>query len=1385
MDQIQSFFAYYKNLVPFGLMGFFGLSGAAAIGLLATFIMRGKQAALTKALQGQMGKVPTPVLKRISAFLLEWLNPKKLLIFWEILPAEEMRNSFKQALIILKGYLGSHSYKYKLPWFLSIGAEEAGKTTVLENAGLDLPVAHPEFFDEADVENCKWWFFDRGIVLDITGQFLLERETNHSNEKMWNQLLRLLTYYRSRRPLDGIILSIPCDELTGPKRLSPDEILVRAKKIQTKLWHIQRTLGMRIPVYMMITKCDQIRGFRGFAAELPEQSLNNMLGWSSPYALDVRYSPEWINDAYVSTTRALHSLRNEIFARGVAKENRDDTLIFQVEFEKLFKPLETYTNNIFRESNFHDSFFLRGIYFVGDTGEHTAVSDLRRKELYAIPPEAVGSNVEDPFKKHDNRRISFIKDLFEEKIFKEYALARPISRILVSSNKLLNLYKTAIIVCLVGLFYGLLGAKQSLDTTKRTLYPLVRGIADSSRLFGERKSLELALQDINRINQESIKLLDLMSNIQVEGSKSFFVPPSWFSSYDKKIIRILTAGWNNTILKSLYAGLVKKSQEILFTPASKSYLTDGGNTAINPVSSSNFKDLVNFLQAISNFETHVLLFNDFEKNPDPKMIAKVVKYVYDRDLPPAFFENSDYYTNALKQTFDRDVDLSAYKLPARIKLRELFEAFLQSSLTLPYGFPQLSKTAESFTELSQLNTIKGIDNERIASLLKDIIATTQLITSQAFSWITQKYFNPGPAYVEAMGLVRSTFLFGPQVLRELESRSNSAFNHYKQSLLRLKAPVIGHLLASQEGQLLAAPSASYLEVVDHIKDFQKQPFMSKLVAPRSIMFIPPGQFLMWDETALKAAGELVQSFEEYIGGALPKMQVDLRPILKVVGASNLRTHLFHQISKAQNFQPEPRTMIGFDERESVKMQVANLKTAHPTFASLLGTHLQGDMTGQASRLRSVLLESSYQLLQRINRILQRADLYGVGQDDFRWWDGKEVLGFRAFGVYDLEDMKKYLSAQLEYAQFMALGLAQPVLSFLNLPYLSGEVRNIAIVTKWQRMITQLEEYEKKSPSNSISILEHFLLNDINDVNTNKCAIVVLDEEHYDSTGDFFLDRRNDLRRRMSRRCQEISGGSSRRHYLQVSAFFNSRLKGRFPFVDPKQKKTSDARKEDVRTFLEMMDQMGQTEQKVLLQIEKSTTGVKAIKNFFDQMDTVRPYLIAGLSKEIPNINFQIQFRTDLEREIGGNRIIDWTFKVGDKEALRQQAPQKTGTWRVGEPIQVGFKWASESRVTPAQGANPNLRVKGDWAHFNYKDWGLLRLITEHTRRVLDEVPEGPLTLEFNIPTMDPEKASGGCRARVFIRLGLSLPDPEKGEGATKDLSYPVFPTSAPPLQAHK
>jgi type VI secretion system protein ImpL len=356
----------------------------------------------------------------------------------------ELRTSFRRALRTLKTYVTGRDYRYRAPWYVLAGESKSGKTSLLESNGLDIPVN--ELIEKN--RRLNWYCFDQGVVIDVAGDFVL-RSDGTANSRGWNTILRLLQKHRPQRPLDGLVLTIPCTDLTVEGELDHERrnrLEQKAICLYKKLWQAQKILGMRLPVYILVTKCDEITGFTSFCRQLPEKLRTQMFGWSNPASLETAYKPELLNEAFASLHKHLSWLQFEIYAERDEIEDVDDLFLFPAAVQSMSESLGVYLDCLFKQSAYHESYLFRGLYFCGEPGVD-ALTDTEVLPEIIQPPEKLEALQPTALQ----RKPVFLTDLFRKKIFSEAMLAQPIRRIALSRNRTaLTAQVLSLLIVLVG-----------------------------------------------------------------------------------------------------------------------------------------------------------------------------------------------------------------------------------------------------------------------------------------------------------------------------------------------------------------------------------------------------------------------------------------------------------------------------------------------------------------------------------------------------------------------------------------------------------------------------------------------------------------------------------------------------------------------------------------------------------------------------------------------------------------------------------------------------------------------------------------------------------------------------------------------------------------------
>jgi type VI protein secretion system component VasK len=248
-----------------------------------------------------------------------------------------------------------------------------------------------------------------------------------------------------KRPLDGVVLTLPASELIGKTALSRNDIIMRAEALRDKLKNLQH-----VPIYILITKCDLIPGFESFCKAIPQHNKHDILGWSNEASPDARYTPDWMDTAFASINQFLSTAQEEIYVGGPMEEH-EGVFIFSHALNQLRGGIRTYVDHLFKTSSDHPPFFLRGLYFVG-----TNHGEGRRGSLY------------------------FIDDLFERKIFQEGGRA---ALVIPSNTRFLQGMKVAAAAAIIMGTLGLLRANERLQEAKQALIPLLTHAQRTPFLF--------------------------------------------------------------------------------------------------------------------------------------------------------------------------------------------------------------------------------------------------------------------------------------------------------------------------------------------------------------------------------------------------------------------------------------------------------------------------------------------------------------------------------------------------------------------------------------------------------------------------------------------------------------------------------------------------------------------------------------------------------------------------------------------------------------------------------------------------------------------------------------------------------------------------------------
>lgn len=688
---------------------------------------------------------------------------------------------FRAFLKTLRLHVSGRDYRYQIPWVLLIGEEGAGKSTLLHHLQMDRPFGAPEVSEVG----CDAWLFDQGVVLDLAGRYVLNHEAG-SDAPCWLQFLRTLHGIRPRKPLEAIVLTLSAREILASLE-QPDLAQEKALHLYRKLWGLQKELGMRLPVYLLITQCDQLEGFTAFSEALPERLLENMLGWSNADTLQTTYSDHYADLAFSQIYRDLNEMQLELIASSRRIENPDTLLLFPHSLRPLFKGLKPWLNRIFHPSVYQESFFLRGIYCCGalpvakeQHGKGRSASD----QIEFLP--GVGGRIEES-------RVVYLTHLFRDKIFRESGIAHPVAKSVLWQMRRLWALQAAFAVLLLLIIGGQWVAYQRLDHEKQEIIlPVFAGIReDIERLESARRELEASPANVAILEQvktqSATRLISSLGTIRTESFSSLFLPLSWSSPINDDLTRALAAAYDTFILQWLYDGLDRRIHDILFK-------------GVSALDSYRYRSLIEVpeyallqrsLNELGEFVHFVTQYNELERQSAEYTVRTIQELAhYTHGLRVATTAQPRNFTLSGKafgkiENF-KAFRLAAYQEEAQGQISYLTEQWLEKF----FSYNTLMLTMQGVVDDLEQIRRAGRDPDALLRLLEGLQQKLSEVerhrSSPEWQWLNQESISNVIVFQQFTAKVAATPLLGESFSTSLTIKAERRYQAFRNEMARLQ-----------------------------------------------------------------------------------------------------------------------------------------------------------------------------------------------------------------------------------------------------------------------------------------------------------------------------------------------------------------------------------------------------------------------------------------------------------------------------------------------------------------------------------------------------------------------------------------------------------------------
>ncbi|WP_334187810.1 type VI secretion protein IcmF/TssM N-terminal domain-containing protein, partial [Noviherbaspirillum sp.] len=330
--------------------------------------------------------------------------------------------------------------------------------------------------------DCDWFFSTEGVLLDTAGRYSTQRD----DRPEWLEFLKLLKKYRSKAPVNGILVAVSFPELV---QYNSEQFALYARQVRERINEIDNVFGIKVPIYLIFTKIDLLGGFAQFFEDLTDEQRQQVWGATITHDQGSEFDAKRaVAQQFDDLYRGLVQIGSEKLANNRGNAKRPALFAFPIEFNGMRDAIGKFVELLFQDDPYHSKPLLRGFYFTSALQEGT-------------PRIAAGNRVSSQFDLSrpgfDAAQLPasngfFLRKLFQEVLFPDQYL---IARQMKPGSAKLRLAGIAAGMLVLTVATGLLtwsyvgNQKLIADANEELL--VARRLSDSSELVDQLKALQV------------------------------------------------------------------------------------------------------------------------------------------------------------------------------------------------------------------------------------------------------------------------------------------------------------------------------------------------------------------------------------------------------------------------------------------------------------------------------------------------------------------------------------------------------------------------------------------------------------------------------------------------------------------------------------------------------------------------------------------------------------------------------------------------------------------------------------------------------------------------------------------------------------------------------
>lgn len=1151
--------------------------------------------------------------------------------------------SVKKAFDSVRYLTTKRDWRYESSWYLMTGPagsdKEAWLNSIQKHRRADLLFREKQLISA----DSGWHFFDSGLIIDVDEQ------------ADFDKAVELLTSYRPERPLDGIILAISADQLKEPdsdKDKDKVELRKLGQDLYRKMWSLQKTTGFVLPVYLIVTECEKVKGFSTFWSAWDEEPVNEMFGWSNKSKVDAAFSIQWVREAFSSILSGVRKAQLSIAANSGKINDIDSFMLFDYELQKIEAPLTEVIQEAFSRSSFQEALPLRGIWFSGRVNDEYALTE----------------------------------DLLTEKIWLEKNLSHPVEKRFFSVNKTLRHFQYATMV-----IAGLLMVMLTIDSYRMQRYTQTAEQVWNTIFLREEKRFYCSNEGI-----DTWWLLNSMTKLSDQPT-TFAIPASWGGG-QLPAIREASA-------QSVYPKILFPAYECRLRVRAKQ---------LNALSQAHINDkqplkklrehLLQYSKALGDYQDAQARFVELvgpltESAGVAKKIRHLTDYLYDGSIPSTIKFSADLLVGGVMDAH-YDIEWEA---------NDLIDTAEQSNYLV-----RLSRVVRKKITEKALNP--PVDDIIAAFFIPATVTASQAIGSPASNnqamltsvdnfqhwleymsthWLSYTPDN-SPCYKIHQNLqVLQATLKASGYPEEPILRSVARFspegceNVIRGALEKINEPPFGNFFTKNEINKLTF-SESLLQWVNEFSALEKLNLLtaSNTYSSFDTESYPVGKIVGWDSAPLSEAIDIMLGYQKFHQHWWEENGYQRKePFYASALRLRLEASIKQLILQARVFEYTKKpNKISAPENQEARLanSIASFERAEPSLRQLIALLKQEGDGANADLLQKQSRGFILQQLKYLTAVVNNNKLYTPIKSTN--WDSAN-LAQALFSYSDTKSLSSYLENQRQRLNFLAQNYAKPLVSYLLDTDVVDESRNEARL--WYNTLIELQEYARKQSQNDIAQLESYIEKDLLGQSWGSCEEILSGPTAL-SSGGLFSQRYYDISENVRYKCGIYSKNTIMRRYLALAQRFNRDLKGQFPFAKYSGHHRNDLRASILKRFMDDYQTLWANPEAGKPLIPALTAYLKKNPNtgldnwlvFVKKLDKFANFYqkTSGKDGSLP-LSLAIEFNARASSSQGQDQIIEWRLTSGHQSAVFPNGKTLV-TWDNGDALSLTLRWANGSEYYP-------------------------------------------------------------------------------------------------------